>query len=98
MNRAARRREIRQTRREARYEASGHSEHAGWGDHMDCGCTVRRIVPAGPLTCPSCGKEPKHFDRNGVDFPTSSPVGAALKTEIGCSCGADYEVDFLVAS
>lgn len=98
MNRAARRREARQTRRETRYAASGHNEAAGWGDHMDCGCTVRRIVPAGPLTCPSCGEESKLFGRDGVDFPTSAPVGAAIKTEVGCRCGEEFAADFLVAS
>lgn len=81
MNRAQRRAAARQSRR---------------GDHLDCGCHQRYIVPLDPPACPDCGVVSPVIPRGGMPWPTSTPPGSLLTMQVGCTCGTEFDLTCIV--
>lgn len=66
-------------------------QHRG-GSHLDCGCTVRYLVPIEPAKCPHCGM-PALLPAGGMEWPTAAAVGDVIALECGCAgCGREYSI------
>lgn len=64
--------------------------------HEDCSCVVRSLqFPPAPTPCPGCGTVAGWLPPT---FPTSTPVGDVLVLNVGCRCGAEYQVAALVVA
>lgn len=70
--------------------AERRAARRGMGQHLDCGCKPRLLVPVErTATCPECRRV---HTWQGFPMPTAADVGSLTTVYAGCSCGGELEV------